>query len=69
LNTLRNKRVLMNSMDAVRWMLFPTMASVIWYTASTILGKSFLGVEPFYPGMLVSIGYLSWHKIRSNHGG
>jgi len=69
LNTLRNKRVSMNSVDAVRWMLFPTMTSVIWYTASTISGKSFLGVEPFYPGMLVSVGYLSLHKIRSTHGG
>jgi len=64
LNTLRNKGVSMNSVDAVRWMLFPTLASVIWYTASAILGKSFLGVEPFYPGMLVSVGYFSWHKIK-----
>lgn len=68
LNTLRKKGLSMSSMDAVRWMAIPIMLSVSWYAISTISGMPFLGIEPFYPGMLVSVGYLSWHQIRNKRG-
>jgi SSS family solute:Na+ symporter len=68
LNTLRKEGLSMNSMDAVRWMAIPIIISVGWYAISAILGMPFLGIEPFYPGMLVSVSYLLWHEIRSKRG-
>ena len=68
LNTIRRYPFPMNGMKAVTWMGVPILISMSWYITSTIKGTPFLGVEPFYPGILSSISYFSFSQIRSKNG-
>jgi len=36
-------------------LLWPSLVSAAWFTAAQITGLNFLGLEPFYPGMLTSL--------------
>tara|TARA_Y100001934_G_C12375259_1_gene788815 strand:- start:2703 stop:4088 length:1386 start_codon:yes stop_codon:yes gene_type:complete len=57
-----------NGLSAVKWMAIPIIISMSWYVVSIIYEFPFLGIEPFYPGILGSISYFSWYKIRHRYG-
>ena len=42
---------------SIQWILFPLMLSFLWLFLSKTSNSFFLKVEPFYPGMIVSILY------------
>ena len=67
LNTIRNHPLPMKGSKAIRWMGMPIVISISWYIISTINGSSFLGIEPFYPGILSSIGYFYFIQIGNNN--
>jgi SSS family solute:Na+ symporter len=37
------------------WILLPVLLSMGWFFFSYMINESFLGIEPFYPGFLLSI--------------
>ena len=67
LNTIRKHPLLMRGNQAIRWMGIPIAISMLWYIISTINGSSFLEIEPFYPGLLCSIGYFFLIQIGNKH--
>ena len=67
LNTIRNHPLPMKGSKAIRWMGLPIVISMSWYIISTINGSSFLGIEPFYPGILSSIGYFNFIQIGNKN--
>ena len=67
LNTIRKHPLLMKGNQAIRWMGIPIAISMSWYIISTINGSSFLEIEPFYPGLLSSIGYFFLIQIGNKH--
>lgn len=68
LNTIRKHPLAMKGAQAVRWMGIPIIMSMSWYIISTIKGAPFLGIEPFYPGILSSIGYFYLIQTRNENG-
>ncbi len=46
----------LDSKLAIRWILFPVALSIFWLLISKGLGVPWFGLEPFYPGMILSIG-------------
>ncbi len=68
LNTIRKHPLAMKGAQAVRWMGIPIIISMSWYIISTIKGAPFLGIEPFYPGILSSIGYFYLIQTRNENG-
>ena len=68
LNTIRKHPLAMKGAQAVRWMGIPIIISMSWYIISTIKGTPFLGIEPFYPGILSSIGYFYLIQTRNENG-
>ena len=53
--TLWNEKVSLSERLANQWIITPVVVSLGWYVISQISGESFMGIEPFYPGMVVSI--------------
>ena len=68
LNTIRKYPLAMKGVQAIRWMGIPIIISMSWYIISTIKSTPFLGIEPFYPGILSSIGYFYLIQARSRNG-
>ena len=68
LNTIRKHPLAMKGAQAVRWMGIPIIISMSWYIISTIKGAPFLGIEPFYPGILSSISYFYLIQTRNENG-
>lgn len=68
LNTLRKESKKINSSNGIRWMVLPTSISIMWYAISSLTGEPLLGLEPFYPGMAVSIIYFLWFEFGDIHG-
>ena len=68
LNTIRKYPLAMKGAQAVRWMGIPIIISMFWYIISTIKSAPFLGIEPFYPGILSSIGYFYLIQTRNENG-
>ena len=68
LNTIRKYPLAMQGAQAVRWMGIPIIMSMSWYIISTIKGAPLLGIEPFYPGILSSIGYFYLIQTRNENG-
>ena len=68
LNTIRKHPLPMKGAQAVRWMGIPIIISMSWYIISTIKGAPFLGIEPFYPGILSSISYFYLIQTRNENG-
>tara|TARA_B100001250_G_C19627822_1_gene712383 strand:- start:148 stop:921 length:774 start_codon:yes stop_codon:yes gene_type:complete len=68
LNTIRKHPLAMKGAQAVHWMGIPIIISMSWYIISTIKGAPFLGIEPFYPGILSSIGYFYLIQTRNENG-
>ena len=46
----------------------PVGASLIWFGISQISGQIFLGIEAFYPGMVISFLFLLFIMNRTNNG-
>ena len=67
LNTIRSHPYRMKGKKALRWMGIPIIISMSWYMISSVKGSPFLGIEPFYPGMLSSIGYFYFSQTRNNN--
>ena len=67
LNTIRSHPYCMKGKKALRWMGIPIIISMSWYMISSVKGTPFLGIEPFYPGMLSSISYFYFSQIRNNN--
>ena len=67
LNTIRDNPLPVKGSDAIRWMGLPVAISMSWYIISTVYGSSFLGIEPFYPGIISSIGYFCFIQIGNKN--
>lgn len=66
--TMNSKKTLNDEYFSIGWVLIPIMVSVVWFLLSRLKGSTFLGIEPFYPGMMISSLYLISLKIRGKHG-
>ena len=64
LNTLGKKENKFNKKEALHWIIWPIIISSIWFTISKFGKSPFLGIEPFYPGMIVSFIYFLIHIIK-----
>jgi hypothetical protein len=53
--TLWNEKVQLSERLANQWIIFPVGVSLIWFGLSQISGHPFMGIEPFYPGMVFSL--------------
>ncbi len=53
--TLWNEKVQLSERLANQWIIFPVGVSLIWFGLSQISGHPFMGIEPFYPGMVLSL--------------
>jgi len=53
--TLWNEKISLSERLANQWIITPVVVSLGWFVISQISGQVFLGIEPFYPGMVVSI--------------
>ena len=66
--TMNSKKTLNDEYFSIGWVLIPIMVSVVWFLLSRLKGSTFLGIEPFYTGMMISSLYLISLKIRGKHG-
>ncbi len=66
--TLGKKRKIFDNKQAERWMVWPIIISIIWFTISKLSGSPLFDIEPFYPGMLVSFIYFFIYRLKENHG-
>ena len=53
--TLWNEKISLSERLANQWIITPVVVSLGWFCISQLSGESFMGIEPFYPGMVVSI--------------
>ena len=53
--TLWNEKISLSERLANQWIITPVVVSLGWFVISQLSGESFMGIEPFYPGMVVSI--------------
>lgn len=53
---------------ATQWILIPVVVSFIWFALSQIKGQAYLGIEPFYPGMVISFIFLLFIQKGNKHG-
>ena len=53
--TLWNEKISLSERLANQWIITPVVVSLGWFGISRLSGESFMGIEPFYPGMVVSI--------------
>ena len=53
---------------AIQWILVPVFVSLFWFGLSQIGQNPFLNIEPFYPGMGISILYYLAMNKRIKHG-
>jgi SSS family solute:Na+ symporter len=53
--TLWNEKISLSERLANQWIITPVVVSLVWFGISQLSGESFMGIEPFYPGMVVSI--------------
>ena len=66
--TLGKKRKILDNRQAERWIVWPIIISIIWFTISQLSGSPLFDIEPFYPGMLVSFIYFFIYRLKENHG-
>ena len=52
----------------IQWILVPVFVSLFWFGLSQIGQNPFLNIEPFYPGMGISILYFLAMNKRIKHG-
>ena len=66
--TLLKTRPTFNDHTAVKWILSPVIVSLLWFVKSYIDGNPFLGIEPFYPGIIISIIYYLIASKKNQYG-
>jgi SSS family solute:Na+ symporter len=66
--SLWNKKISISEKVANQWILIPVAVSFIWFGLSQASGDSFLGIEPFYPGMILSFLYLGMIRYGKTYG-
>lgn len=66
LYTLSNQSKILKGSIGKFWILLPVLASIIWLFIGYIKNEYLLGIEPFYPGILLSsILGIYFHKFNS----
>jgi SSS family solute:Na+ symporter len=66
--TLWNEKISLSERLANQWIITPVVVSLGWFGISQLSGESFMGIEPFYPGMGISILYYLAMNKRIKHG-
>ena len=66
--TLWNEKITISERLAGYWIKTPVGVSLIWFGISQISGQAFLGIEAFYPGMVISFLFLLFIMNRTNNG-
>ena len=66
--TLWNEKITISERLAGYWIKAPVSISLIWFVISQISGQAFLGIEAFYPGMVISFLFLLFIMNRTNNG-
>ncbi len=51
-----------SSQDSLQFLALPVIVSATWFILGKVLGSYPVGLEPFYPGMVISICLLIIHK-------
>ena len=66
--TLWNEKITIPERLASYWIKTPVGVSLIWFGISQISGQTFLGIEAFYLGMVISFIFLLFIMNRTNNG-
>ncbi|HIA94716.1 MAG TPA: sodium:solute symporter family protein [Candidatus Marinimicrobia bacterium] len=66
--TLWNEKISLSERLASLWIVTPVGVSLGWFGISQLSGQPFMGIEPFYPGMVISFLFLLFIIIRTNNG-
>ena len=66
--TLWNEKISLSERLASLWIVTPVGVSLGWFGISQLSGQPFVGIEPFYPGMVISFLFLLFIIIRKNNG-
>ena len=66
--TFWNEKIKISERLAGYWIKAPVAISLIWFGISQISGETFLGIEAFYPGMVISFIFLFFIMNRTNNG-
>jgi len=66
--TLWNEKITISERLAGYWINTPVGVSLVWFGISQISGQTFLGIEAFYPGMVISFLFLLFIMNRTNNG-
>ena len=66
--TLWNEKITITERLASYWIKTPVGVSLIWFGISHISGQTFLGIEAFYLGMVISFIFLLFIMNRTNNG-
>ena len=66
--TLWNEKITISEQLADYWIKTPVGVSLIWFSISQISGQAFLGIEAFYPGMVISFLFVLFIMNRTNNG-
>ena len=66
--TLWNEKITIPERLASYWIKTPVGVSLIWFGISQISGQTFLGIEAFYLGMVISFLFLLFIMNRTNNG-
>jgi SSS family solute:Na+ symporter len=66
--TLWNEKITISERLADYWIKTPVGVSLIWFGISQISGQAFLGIEAFYPGIVISFIFLLFIMNRTNNG-
>ena len=52
---------------AIKWIFFPLFISILWLYLSKINFEFFQQIEPFYPGMFISLIFFLFLKVRNGN--
>ena len=66
--SLWNEKISLSERLASLWIVTPVGVSLGWFGISQLSGQPFMGIEPFYPGMVISFLFLLFIIIRTNNG-
>jgi SSS family solute:Na+ symporter len=66
--TLWNEKITISERLAGYWIKTPVSISLVWFGISQLGGRAFLGIEAFYPGMVISFIFLLYTMSRTNNG-
>ena len=52
---------------AIKWIFFPLFISILWLYLSKVNFEFFQQIEPFYPGMFISLIFFLFLKVRNGN--